>query len=153
MTRSIKKDFTVAEVHQLTGLKPRMLDYLFRAGVLVPTSRPNPGRGRDRLYSFNDVVVGRALSTLLRCGISVSKLKAALEKLRSGPVVTLRGVPAAYLITNGTDIFFTDRRDVFVNVNKGDQLVFGFVIGMRRLWADVLKDYHALTKAEERRAG
>src|SRR5713226_1343969 len=86
--RVVKKKFPVAEVHQLTGLKPRMLDYLYRAGVLIPTLDPSPGRGRDRFYSFNDVVIGRALSDLLRCGISVSKLKKALAKLRSNPEIT-----------------------------------------------------------------
>lgn len=153
MLRTVASQFTVLEASELTGFKPRMLDYLYRQGVLTPTLRANPGRGRDRLYSFNDIVMGRALSDLLRCGISVSKLRKALSALRSEPEITPKNLPRKYLVTNGTDIFFTNRTDVFVNVNKGKQLVFAFVIGIRRVHADVLKGCHALSGQSRRKAG
>jgi len=153
MAHIVATEFTVVEASALTGFKPRMLDYLYRQGVLTPTLRANPGRGRDRLYSFNDIVVGRALSDLLKCGISVSKLKKALEALRSEPEITPKNLPGKYLVTDGSDIFFTNRTDVFVNVNKGKQLVFAFVIGIRRVHADVLKGCHALSERSRRKAG
>jgi DNA-binding transcriptional MerR regulator len=149
----IKKDFTVDEVSQLTGFKHRMLDYLCRSGVLVPTLLPRPGRGRDRKYRFHDVVVGRALSDLLRCGISVSKLKKALEALRSEPEITPKNLPGKYLVTDGTDFFFTNRTNVFVNVSRGRQLVFAFVIEIRRVHADMLRRCHALSERPRRNAG
>lgn len=153
MPKTITSEFTVAQVSELTSFKPRMLDYLYRQGLLPPTLRSNPGRGRDRLYSFSDIVVGRALSDLLKCGISVSKLKNALEILRSQPEITPNNLPRKYLITDGTDIFYTDRADVFVNVNRGRQLVFAFVIGMRRVHADVLRGCHALEERSRKKAG
>jgi DNA-binding transcriptional MerR regulator len=150
----VKKKFSVAEVHQLTGFKPRMLDYLYRAGVLIPTLDPSPGRGRDRFYSFNDVVIGRALNDLLRCGISVSKLKKALAKLRSDPAITPDYLPGKYLVTDGTEVFFTNRKDVFVNLNKDGQLAFAFIFGARRLRDEVLEKCAAMvaTAAAPRRA-
>ena len=152
MAVAIKKQFTALEVKRLTGFKLRMLDYLLRQGLLLPTAQPNPGRGKDRLYNFNDVVLGRALNHLLRCGISVSKLKRALEALRSLPEITPTALPGKYLVTNGSDIFFTNRKDVFVDVNKGGQLAFAFVIGVRGVRADVLKGCRALGESSQKRA-
>jgi DNA-binding transcriptional MerR regulator len=154
MKRVVKEKFSVAEVHQLTGFKPRMLDYLYRACVLIPTLEPSPGKGRDRYYSFNDVVIGRALSDLLRCGISVSKLKKALTKLRSDPKITPDHLPGRYLVTDGTAVFFTDRKDVFVNLNKDGQLAFAFIFEARRLRDEVLEKCDAMvaTGAALRRA-
>ncbi len=147
MKRVLKEKFSVGEVHQLTGFKPRMLDYLYRAGVLIPTLDPSPGRGKDRFYSFNDVVIGRALSDLLRCGISVSKLKKALAKLRSNPAIAPDHLPGRYLVTDGTEVFFTDRKDVFVNLNKGGQLAFAFVFQARRLRDEVLEKCGTMSAA------
>jgi len=82
----------------------------------------------------------RALRHLLKCGISVAKLKKALENLRSKHgEITLRSAPM-YLVTDGTRIYFrNDGLQVIEELSANHQLAFAFVIKLRDVQRDVVR--------------
>jgi len=109
-----------------------MLDYLARTGVLVPSHLGRPGRGRDRLYSFGDIVLLRSLAQILKGGISVRKLRQAFQTLISKhPEITPTSVPARYLVTDGVHIFL--RNDGTLEELPRGQLAFAFVVKLEKL--------------------
>src|SRR5690348_11881776 len=117
-----------------------MLDYLCRSGVAVPTGTPHPGRGGRRRYTFGDVVVLRVLSHLLRCGISVAKLKRGLEALRQRhQEITAGRLPGRYLVTDGKTIYFSVHRNAVEELTAAGQLAFAFVVELKAVRNDVLK--------------
>lgn len=132
-----KHSFGIRAAARLSGLNPAMVDYLCRSAVLVPTGRAKPGRGRGRQYTFGDIVMLRALAQFLSCGISVAKLKTALEKVRERHhQITPKSLPGSYLVTDGRKLFFTDR-GALEDING--QLAFAFVIKLHRVRDDVVE--------------
>lgn len=131
----IKEHFLIREAAKLTGLTPAMVDYLCRSGVLVPSGRCTPGRGRSRHYLFGDVVMLKVLAKLLKCGISVARMKKALQQLRKNHVtkITESTLPGKYLVTNGSRVFFKSKEEVIEDLTAGGQLAFGFVIELEEL--------------------
>ncbi len=116
-----------------------MVDYLCRCGVVVPTGQPERGRGRHRRYTFGDVVVLRAASHLLRCGVEVKKLRPAFEALRARHRdITMTSLPGKYLVATDRRIYFrTDRADVLEELDG--QRAFGFVIKLATVRSEVTR--------------
>ncbi|MFZ0889247.1 MAG: MerR family transcriptional regulator [Candidatus Binataceae bacterium] len=135
-----QEDFGIRAAASLSGLKPAMVDYLCRARVLVPTGGPvRPGRGRDRSYTFGDIVMLRALKHLLDCGISVAKLRKGLESLRSHHGEIKRtSLPARYLVTDGRRVYFRPRAKAVEELVSG-QLAFAFVVELKTVRDSVLQ--------------
>lgn len=97
---------------ELSGLSIHMLNYLERAQVLqVPnpvegTRRPHKGLRRG--YLFGDIVMMRALCDLTRRGVSVIRLRPALQALRPEHArITEAGIPRRYLVASGEDATFS----------------------------------------------
>ena len=141
----VKSWFSVREAATLSDLTPAMVDYLCRSRVLLPSKTSSPGRGKPRQYSFGDVVLLKALSKLLQCGISVAKLKKAMAQLRNRNMgmITASHLPGKFLVTDGTTVFFTDKGQV-EDVLAGGQLAFGFVIEIQKLRNAVTKKIESL---------
>lgn len=105
-----------------------MVNYLCRSRIVVPAIGRKRGRGVQRKFSFGDLVVMRAIAKLLKGGVSVYRLKRALTRLRSQhPEITSQGLPAAYLVTNGQDIFFRHKSGILELLTTG-QFSFVFVV-------------------------
>jgi DNA-binding transcriptional MerR regulator len=139
MSKSATERFDVRKASRLSGLTPRMLDYLYRAGILPPSIRRSPGRGRKRYYSFGDVVVLRLLAQLLRCGISVSKLRKSLRVLRSRHrAIKPDSVPEQFLVTDGSRIYFRQGKGVLEDLSPTGQLAFAFVVELRKVRDEVV---------------
>jgi len=137
---NVNQSFGIRRAAHLSDLQPAMVDYLCRSNLLVPSERPQPGRGRGRIYTFGDVVMLRALSHLLKCGISVAKLKRALVSLRSKHgEITLRSAPK-YLVTDGTKIYFQNASSAVIEeLSSNGQMAFAFVIKLRDVQRHVVR--------------
>jgi hypothetical protein len=123
-----------------------MLDYLARTGVLVPSHLGHPGKGRDRLYTFGDVVLLRSLAQILKGGISVRKLRQAFQTLiAKHPEITPTHVPARYLVTDGIHIFLRDEGRI-EELTPGRQLAFAFVVQLEKLRNRLSSDLKAPPK-------
>ena len=115
-----------------------MVDYLARTGVVVPSVRATPGRGRTRLYSFQDIVLLRALNRLLKKGIPVQRLKDAqktycrLFERKKG-----RTLPARYLMTDGERVLFEEEPGKIVDLTDNGQMAFAFIVDLKPIIEEV----------------
>jgi len=134
----IKRYFTVREAARAARVTEGVVDYLARSGVVPPSGRRNPGRGRPRLYTFSDLVLLRALAQLLIAGIPVARLKTALRRLRRRDLAG-GAPPAQYLVTDGTRIFLKNPNDLLEDLSSGGQLAFAFLIELHQVRRDVLE--------------
>ena len=117
-----------------------MVDYLCRQGIVVPSRRWAPGRGRPRLYGFGDLILLRAVNRLLSSGLPVSRLKVPLRKLqRHFRDLSPETAIERYLMTDGREAFFADEPGAFVDLAEDGQLGFAFIIDVERARRDVLR--------------
>lgn len=124
----IVESFTAKDAADFSGLSLAMVNYLCRHRIVVPAIGRKRGRGVQRKFSFGDIVVLKAIAKLLEGGVSVSRLKKGLTSLRGQhPDITSQGLPAAYLVTNGRDIFFRHKSGVLELLATG-QFSFAFVV-------------------------
>jgi len=90
---------------ELSGLSIHMLNYLERAQVLQvpsPVAGTRPHKGLRRGYLFGDIVMMRALCDLTRRGVSVIRLRTALQAMRPEHArITESGIPRRYLVASG----------------------------------------------------
>jgi DNA-binding transcriptional MerR regulator len=124
----IVDSFSARDAAEFSGVSLAMVNYLCRHRIVVPAIGPKRGRGVQRRFSFGDIVVLKAIAKLLDGGVSVYRLKRALTSLRSlhGDITT-EGLPAAYLVTNGRDVYFRHKSGVFELLATG-QFGFAFIV-------------------------
>jgi DNA-binding transcriptional MerR regulator len=118
----------IAQAAKLAGISVHMITYLGRYDILSPTIR---GRGRTRLYTFNDVLFLKVIADLLTRGIEVKRLKQSLQRARSECEIwiDIRKVPNRYLVTDGTELFIRDQGRLESKTRNG-QLAFAFVLDL-----------------------
>jgi hypothetical protein len=125
-----------------------MVDYLCRSNVLVPSKGARPGRGKGRQYSFGDVVMLRALGHLLKCGISVAKLKKALRTLRARHREITPEKAPRYLVTDGSRVYFDDGANAVEDLSANGQMAFAFIIKLDRVRDDISRVLNKYGKQE-----
>lgn len=111
-------------------LKSRhMVAYLCRTEILTPSLSPSRGKGERLQFSYADLLLSRAVSTLLARGVSVEKLRDVLKTLR----VKL-GRDAARTLTNrhvvivGNRVYLQDSSQAVLDLTNSGQLAFHFVL-------------------------
>lgn len=150
MARSTEsaQSFSIGQAATFSGLSLTMVNYLCRESIVVPSNGPRRGRGVQRLFSFGDIVVLRAVAKLLEGGVSVYRLRRALKELRRmHPEITASRMPAAYLVTDGREVFLRHRSGVLELLNSG-QLSFAFVIEMESVRKEAVT-FARVTAADE----
>lgn len=145
MKTEAKNFFTANEAARLSGLTRTMLDYLCRTKISEPTVACKRGKGCRRHYSFGDVVLLRSIARLLNAGISVLRLKRALQSLRKHhPDITPDSLPGTHLITNGRKIYFRRGSHSVEELITG-QFSFAFVVELEKVKSEVLKQLDVKT--------
>ena len=136
---TVEESFPTNRAALLAGFNTtHMVDYLARTGVVIPTVRATPGRGRTRLYSFQDIVLLRALNRLLKKGIAVHRLKDAQETYcRLFHKEHGRTLPARYLMTDGERVLFEEEPGKIVDLTDNGQMAFAFVIDLKPILEEV----------------
>ncbi|WP_160119076.1 MerR family transcriptional regulator [Sphingosinicella microcystinivorans] len=125
-----------------------MVNYLERQniyrGELIPEV---PRKGIRRRYTFRDLVILRAISDLLRKGVSVKKLKVAIDKLstENGLKFIPNGIEynseiIRYFITDGVDIYFRGSKGNPLSITSDGQISFAFVIDFSDIHASLKRD-------------
>ena len=121
--------FGAKVVKEITGVSRMQLQHWDRTGIVRPSIKIGAGKGSRREYSFKDLVQLKVAKRLREEGISLQKIRKALEFLRKNfpdvkaPLAELR------FLTNGVDLFIlTDRPEVILDALKG-QFVFSFALG------------------------
>ena len=74
--------FRAPQVCNLVGISYRQLDYWARTGLITPSIQSAKGSGSQRLYAFSDIVQLKVVKRLLDAGMSLKKIRSAMEILR-----------------------------------------------------------------------
>jgi len=73
--------YRAPQVCKLVGITYRQLDYWARTSLIKPSLQQANGSGSQRLYSFSDVVQLKVIKRLLDAGMSLKKIRSAVEIL------------------------------------------------------------------------
>lgn len=121
--------FGAKPVKEITGVSRMQLQHWDRTGIVRPSIKLGAGKGSRREYSFKDLVQLKVARRLREEGISLQKIRKALEYLRKNfpdvkaPLAELR------FLTNGRDIFvLTEDPKAILDALRG-QFVFSFALG------------------------
>lgn len=126
----LKDSFSTADLVRYGGLPSKhMVAYLCRTGVLVPSLSKTRGRGIARQFSYADLLLARAISTLLKSGVSIEGLKSVLKTLRN----KLAKTPATelskkHVVILGSRVYLKDSPESVVELTAEGQLAFHFVL-------------------------
>ncbi|HEX9765287.1 MAG TPA: MerR family transcriptional regulator [Nitriliruptorales bacterium] len=110
---------------KIVGITYRQLDYWARTELVEPTVQSAEGSGSKRLYSFDDIVRLRVVKRLLDAGVSLQKVRLAVEELAQ------RGQSPANvtLVSDGTSVFAVDDDQQVVDLLRKGQGVFAIAMG------------------------
>jgi DNA-binding transcriptional MerR regulator len=112
-------------VCKIVGITYRQLDYWARTGLVTPSVQEAKGSGSQRLYSFEDVVQLRVVKRLLDTGVSLQRVRMAIDELRS------RGqrISDATLVSDGTSVYAVDDNAQVIDLLQRGQGVFAIALG------------------------
>ena len=120
--------YRAPQVCGLVGISYRQLDYWARTGLITPSIQEASGSGSQRLYSFSDVVQLKVVKRLLDAGMSLKKIRKAMEIL-SVELTSESPLTDVTLLSDGITIYAAHSASEVVDVFKGGQGVFGIAVG------------------------
>jgi DNA-binding transcriptional MerR regulator len=151
----MKAVFTAGEASRLAGFsKPWMLAHLEREGIFVREHVTDRRHGKVRKYTFADIVILRAINRLLALGARPARIKSLLANLSMLPefrgsqrsvLARLSKVEASIIIGDGAVYFVRSDQEV-VDLLKGGQLAFGFMVHVQAEIRPVCDVVNAYTK-------
>lgn len=119
-----EKGFRGPQVCNIVGITYRQLDYWARTKLVPPSLRPAQGSGSQRLYSFSDLVDLKLIKKLLETGVSLQRVREAIDYLHSLGH-DLSGVTIA---SDGTSVYACKSPEEVYDLLLGGQGVFGIAI-------------------------
>jgi len=120
--------YRAPQVCRLVGITYRQLDYWARTKLITPSLKQASGSGTQRLYSFADVVQLKVVKRLLDAGMSLKRIRSAVEMLRD-QLDTDKPLADVTLLSDGKTIYAADTEQEVVDVFRGGQGVFGIAVG------------------------
>lgn len=113
----------------LSGFSKHMLDYLRRDDIFGPSKGPAEGRGRRREYTFEDVVLLRALHGICAGKGRIRHLRSALTAFRAefGPLRPGQRV-TEHLVVQGDQLCI--RTNAGLRELRNGQMTLGFVVDL-----------------------
>ena len=120
--------YRAPQVCNLVGITYRQLDYWARTGLIVPSISAAHGSGSQRRYSFGDIVQLKVVKRLLDAGMSLKRIRTAVEILRE-QLQSNNPLGDVTLLSDGVTIYAAHSPDEVVDVFKRGQGVFGIAVG------------------------
>lgn len=123
-------NFNSKAVSKITGLSFRQIDYWDRTHFIKPSVSEASGYGSVRLYSFNDLIQLRVAKTLMDKGISLQKIRRAINYLKKNMPAIKKPLSELRFLTDGETIFvLTKDKKEIIDALKSGQLVFSIALG------------------------
>ena len=141
-----EQGFRVPEVCRIVGISYRQLDYWARTELVTPSIRDAHGSGSQRLYSFRDLVTLRIIKNLLDTGVSLQRVRKAVEHLRDMG----RPPEGATLFSDGNHVYEAHSPEAVVDLLRNGQAVFA--IAVDKVWDDIEGSIEAGTTPPSRAA-
>jgi len=136
----VTQGYRAPQVCNLVGITYRQLDYWARTRLITPSLQQATGSGSQRLYAFPDIVQLKVVKRLLDAGMSLKKIRKAMEILRAelaseGPLSNVT------LLSDGKTIYAAHSPSEVVDVFRGGQGVFGIAVGpvQEELMGEILR--------------
>ncbi len=130
---------------KIVGITYRQLDYWTRTGLIVPSIQAAVGSGSQRLYSFNDLLQLRIIKNLLDAGMSLQKVREALDYARSS---LADDWAKATIVADGNGVYaVTSQQEVFDLLQRG-QGVLGAVVSVGAIQEELKGTLRELRPAE-----
>jgi len=120
--------YRAPQVCSLVGITYRQLDYWARTGLITPSLQKATGSGSQRLYAFPDIVQLKVVKRLLDAGMSLKKIRKAMEILRE-ELSSESPLSDVTLLSDGRTIYAAHSPSEVVDVFRGGQGVFGIAVG------------------------
>lgn len=120
--------YRAPQVCNIVGITYRQLDYWARTDLLRPSLATAQGSGSQRLYSFGDIVQLRVVKRLLDAGMSLKKIRQAMDLLRE-QLNSETPLADVTLLSDGNTIYAAHSADEVVDVFRRGQGVFGIAVG------------------------
>lgn len=133
-------------VCKLVDISYRQLDYWARTGLVTPSVRAAEGSGSQRLYSFSDIVELRIIKRLLDAGVSLQRIREAIDYLRKE--FKGRFTDVTLMCDGPNRVYVCHSPGEIVDVFAKGQGVFGIAVGA--VWADTEGDVAHLPDADGR---
>jgi DNA-binding transcriptional MerR regulator len=127
---TVNNGFSTMDLVKHGGLPSKhMVAYLCRTGILIPSMSEERRRGVRRKFSYEDLLLARAVSTLLKAGVSVEGLKKSLHTLRrmltANPALALS---RCYVGISGKHVLIEGSAKSLIDLAANGQLAFHFVL-------------------------
>jgi DNA-binding transcriptional MerR regulator len=126
MAENVERGFRGKVAMKMAGITYRQLDYWARTHLVEPSIRPADGSGTQRLYSFTDIVHLKLISGLLGTGVSLQKVRRAIEWIRDELQIPLEQVPM--LVSDGETVFAVTSPGEIIDILAGGQGVFAIAV-------------------------
>ncbi len=132
--------YRAPQVCNLVGITYRQLDYWARTNLILPSVQTAQGSGSQRLYSFSDIVQLKVVKRLLDAGMSLKKIRTAMDILRE-QLQSNSPLSGVTLLSDGITIYAAHSPDDVVDVFQRGQGVFGIAVGpvQQELEGEILK--------------
>jgi len=123
-------NFNTRTIAKILGLSIRQIDYWDRTHFVKPSVSEASGYGSIRLYSFTDLIQIKVAKTLIDKGISLQKIRKAINYLRKNMSEVKKPLSELRFLTDGDTIFvITKDKKVIIDTLKSGQLVLSVAIG------------------------
>ncbi|MFP4311752.1 MAG: MerR family transcriptional regulator [Nitriliruptoraceae bacterium] len=119
-----EEGFRGPTVCKIVGITYRQLDYWARTGLVEPSLRRAEGSGTQRLYSFDDIVRLKVVKRLLDTGVSLQKVRFAVEELRRAG----SSLAETTLISDGNTVYALDDDARLLDLLRRGQGVFALAL-------------------------
>ena len=108
--------FSGPQAAEIVGVSYRQLDYWDTQSVVKPALSQAAGSGSRRRYSRGDLFALGVANHLRDAGLSLARIGAVIERLRSEPAATAM---TAVLVITATDVLFTRSETELVDAVQG----------------------------------
>ena len=123
-------NFNTRTIAKILGLSIRQIDYWDRTHFVKPSVSEASGYGSVRLYSFTDLIQLKVAKTLIDKGISLQKIRKAINYLRKNMPEAKKPLSELRFLTDGETIFvITRNKKVIIDTLKSGQLVLSVALG------------------------
>jgi len=126
-----EQGFRVPEVCTIVGISYRQLDYWARTELVTPSVRDAHGSGSQRLYSFQDLVTLRVIKKLLDTGVSLQRVRKAVDHLQT----MKRPTHGVTLMSDGHGVYEAHSSEAVIDLLRKGQGVFA--IALDQVWNDL----------------
>ena len=109
---------------KIVGITYRQLDYWARTDLVSPSVRTASGSGSQRLYSFDDVVALKVVKNLVDTGVSLQKIRRAIDELRERG----RGLAESTLVSDGHSVYAVEDGEQLIDLLRKGQGVFAISV-------------------------